>query len=131
MAYDKINMNWDMDFKGEMESPRGKIKVGDAEGGMYPYHMLFGALGACFYSTFLDISKKMRLTFDNAKIEVSGEKVDPKAKTIEKVLIKMVISNASNSERILRAAKLGTEYCSIHRTISAVADIKLEVEFQD
>jgi len=120
-----------MDFKGEMESPRGKIKVGNAEGGMYPYHMFFGALGACFYSTFLDIALKMRLTFDQANIEVSGEKVNPDAKTIEKVLIKLTVKNPSNENRIQRAAELGTQYCSIHRTISAVADIKLEVLFEE
>ena len=49
----------------------------------------------------------------------------------EKVLIKMTIKNPSNKERLLRSANLGTEYCSIHRTISMVADIKLEVDFVD
>ena len=129
MAYDTIQLTYDYDFKGEIETPRAKTAVGDAENGLAPYHMLFGALGSCFYATFLAVAKKMRLTFDEAKLSVSGEKSDPDLKILDRVQINMTISNPSDQEKLLKAAKLGTRYCSIHALVSKAADIQLNVEF--
>ncbi|MFO7969178.1 MAG: OsmC family protein [Candidatus Izemoplasmatales bacterium] len=129
MAYDKINLNWDYDFKGEIISPSGKANLGDSENGLMPYHLLFGALGSCFYATFVSVAKKMRLTFDNASIEVSGKKLDDDSKVIQYLEMNMVIKNPSDKEKLLKSAKLGTQYCSIHELISRTAQIKLNVEF--
>ncbi|MGM0496068.1 MAG: OsmC family protein [Bacillota bacterium] len=129
MAYDKINLNWDYDFKGEIISPSGKANLGDSENGLMPYHLLFGALGSCFYATFVSVAKKMRLTFDNASIEVSGKKLDDDSKVIQYLEMNMVIKNPSDKEKLLKSAKLGTQYCSIHELISRTAEIKLNVEF--
>jgi putative redox protein len=130
MALDTIKQVWDDQFKGEMESPTGKIKIGDEENGMYPYHMLFGALGSCFYATFLSIAKKKRLSFDKAEVEVSGNKgIGLEVNLLEYVKIKMVITNPSNEKQLLRSAELGTKFCSIHETISKVAKIDLIVDF--
>lgn len=52
MALDNIKLKIDSNFIGELESPTGKIKIGDQIDGMEPYHLLFGALASCFYSTF-------------------------------------------------------------------------------
>jgi putative redox protein len=93
--------------------------------------MLFGALGSCFYSTFLSIAKKKRLSFDKAEVEVSGHKGTGKEiNLLEKVIIKLVIWNPSNEKALKRSAELGSKFCSIHETISKVADIELIVEFQ-
>ncbi len=129
MAYDKINLNWDYDFKGEIISPSGKANLGDSEKGLMPYHLLFGALGSCFYATFVSVAKKMRLTFDNASIEVSGKKLDDDSKVIQYLEMNMEIKNPSDKEKLLKSAKLGTQYCSIHELISRTAQIKLNVEF--
>ena len=130
MAYDKVVMKWDSDFKGELVSPTGTAKLGDQDEGLYPYHLFFGAIGSCFYATFLSIALKMRLEFDSAKLEVSGAKINPDSKIIEVVDMKMIIKNPSDEEKIKKAAELGTKYCSIHELVSRSAKVNLIVEFQ-
>ena len=131
MALDTIKQVWDNQFRGEMETPTGKITLGDQDQGIYPYHLLFGALGSCFYSTFLSIATKKRLTFDKATVEVSGNKGTGKEiNLLEKATIKLVITNPSNEKGLTRSAELGAKFCSIHETISKVAHIELIVEFE-
>ena len=131
MALDTIKQTWDNQFKGEMETPNGKVIIGDLENGLYPYHMLFGAIGSCFYATFLSIATKKRLTFDKATVEVSGNKGTGKeVNLLEKVKIKLIIINPSNEKALLKSADLGTKFCSIHEMVSKVADIELVVDFK-
>ncbi|QLY39334.1 OsmC family protein [Hujiaoplasma nucleasis] len=130
MAYDNIKLNYDYDFKGEIISPTAKANLGEADNGLKPYHMLFGALGSCFYATFLSVAKKMRLTFGSASIEVSGYKSDPELKILDNVEMNLIITNPSNEERLIKSAKLGAEYCSIHALVSKSANIKLNVVFK-
>lgn len=131
MALDTIKQVWDNQFRGEMETPTGKITLGDQDQGIYPYHLLFGALGSCFYSTFLSIATKKRLTFDKATVEVSGNKgIGKEINLLEKATIKLVITNPSNEKGLIRSAELGSKFCSIHETISKVAQIDLIVEFE-
>jgi len=130
MAYDNIQLTYDYDFKGEIQTPRAKTAVGDAENGLAPYHMLFGALGSCFYATFLAVAKKMRLTFDEAHIDVGGQKSNPDLKILDQVQMHLVVTNPSDKDKLVKAAQLGTKYCSIHALVSKAADIKLDVEFK-
>ena len=130
MALDTIKQVWDSQFRGEMETPTGKVTLGDQEQGIYPYHLLFGALGSCFYSTFLSIATKKRLTFDKAIVEVSGNKgIGKEVNLLEKVTVKLTITNPSNEKGLNRSAELGAKFCSIHETISRVAEIDLIVYF--
>lgn len=130
MAYDNILLNWDYDFKGEIISPTAKVNVGEADNGLYPYHMLFGALGSCFYATFLSVAKKMRLTFDHASIEISGHKSDPNIKILDHIEMNLTIVNPSDKDKLEKSAKLGSQYCSIHELVSKAANIKLNIVFK-
>lgn len=129
MAVDNILIQFDPQFVGTMTSPSGTIKLGDQEGGMEPYHLLFGALGSCFYATFLSIANKKRLTFVKAELEVSGEKRAEVPPTLEHVKIQLVVHNPSNEEGLLKSAHLGAQFCSIHETVSKVAKMELDVRF--
>lgn len=132
MALDPIILEWESEFRGVLSTPRGQILVGDQENGIYPYHMLFGALGSCFYSTFLTIATKKKCTFDSAKVEVSGHKKngEPGEVTLlEHVLLKLIIKNPSDKIQLEKSAELGAKFCSIHKTIEQVAHIELVVEF--
>lgn len=131
MALDNIKISFDDEFRGELVSPTSTITLGDQENGMQPYHLLFGALGSCFYSTFLSIAKKKRLSFDKATIEISGNKVpEGDIRLLENVKIEMVVFNPSNEKGLLKSAELGAKFCSIHETISRVANIEMVVTFQ-
>lgn len=129
MKADTVKLSFTDGFKGELVSPSAKINIGQNENGIQPYHMLFGALGSCFYATFLSVATKMRLTFGDANIEVNGNKRDATPATLEWVEIKITISNPSDEEKLRKACELGAKYCSIHETISKVAEMKLVVEF--
>jgi len=130
MALDNIQLTFDNQFVGEMISPTGKVLIGAQENGIAPYHLLFGALGSCFYSTFLAIANKKRLTFEKAFVEVSGSKRAGEVQTLEFVHIKVIIYGGDNEAQLTRSAELGTRFCSIHNTVSKVATMTLEVLFE-
>lgn len=130
MNTDQIKLTFDSSFVGEMTSPKGTIKIGNQDGGMKPYHLLYGALGSCFYATFLSVSQKMKLSFSDVSIEVIGNKRAEVPTTLDYVKITMTIYNASDEQKLNKAAKLGAKYCSIHETISKVTDIELDINFK-
>lgn len=130
MNTDQIKLTFDSSFVGEMTSPKGTIKIGNQDGGMKPYHLLYGALGSCFYATFLSVSQKMKLSFSDVSIEVIGNKRAEVPTTLDYLKITMTIYNASDEQKLNKAAKLGAKYCSIHETISKVTDIELDINFK-
>ncbi|MGD9605312.1 MAG: OsmC family protein [Bacilli bacterium] len=130
MAADVIKMDFRNEFVGTMTAPKGQVLIGSQEGGLYPYNLLFGALGSCFYSTFLSIVNKKRLTFDSATVEISGRHIEAQVATLEYVQIKITIRKASDEKQFLRSVELGAKYCSIHETISKVAQIEKVVIFE-
>lgn len=131
MALDNVKLSIDNEFVGTLESPTGTIKIGDQKEGMMPYHLLFGALASCFYSTFLVIATKKRLKFDHAELEISGRKGTGKEiNLLEQVDINMVVTNPSNEKALQKSAELGAKFCSIHETLTKVANIDLHVTFK-
>lgn len=130
MKADTVKLNFDSNYVGELTSPTGSIKLGSQDNGMKPYHLLFGALASCFYATFLSVAGKMRLTFTDVVIEVSGNKRDETPATLDQVTILMVVYNGSDETKLKKAADLGAQYCSIHETVSKVAKIELIVTFE-
>jgi len=127
---DTIKMSFKDGFTGEMISPTANVKLGSQLNGAQPYHLLYGALGSCFYATFLSVADKMRLSFQNATVEVSGTKRETLPTTLDYVKIELTIVNPNDEEKMLKAAQLGAKHCSIHETISKVATIDLVVNFE-
>ena len=131
MKTDQITMKFNNEFIGSMTSPKGDVKLGMQTDGQAPYHLLYGALGFfVFYATFLSVSNKMRLSFDHAELTVSGTKRESSPATLDLVEIDMVVYNPNDEKNLKKAAELGAQHCSIHETISKVADIKLNVIFK-
>lgn len=94
-----------------------------------PYDLLLGALGSCFYATFLSITEKKRQKFDEVNLKITGTKRTTVPTTLEYVSIDMIITNPSNEEQLRKSAELGAKYCSIHEMISKVAQIDLNIHF--
>jgi putative redox protein len=129
---EKITLDFNNEFKGELVSDNAKLLIGNQEGGLRPYNLLFSALASCFYATFLSIVQKKRLNFSGARIEVDGRKRQEVPTTLEYVTLKLIIQDAKEKkEGFIRSAELAGEYCSIYQTISKVAQMNLEVEFID
>ncbi len=131
MKTDNITLSFQQGFKGTLESPTSKINIGDNENGIQPYHMLYGALGSCFYATFLSVSEKMRLTFSKAIVEISGEKREETPATLKHVKVELTIYQPSHPEKLIKAAQNGAKFCSIFETISQVAEMELVVLFKE
>lgn len=127
---DKVNFKFENTFNGYMESPKGKVLIGDLENGQRPYNLLFGALGACYYHTFLEIANKKRLSFAGAEIEIDGVRRTEAPYTLANVFITITIKNADNEKQFFKTAELAAQHCSIHNTISEVANMSLEVKFE-
>lgn len=129
MAIQENNIKFTNEFKGELITPRGNVKIGSDNGEVYPYDMLFGALSSCLYATFLDVAKKKHINYDSVEMEVTGEKRTETPTTLKWVNVKMIIKNAEKEEGLVKSAELAAKYCSIYQTVALVADMKLEVEF--
>lgn len=129
MATEPVKMIFTNDFDGEMTVEAGTYHIGEQGKGLQPYNLLMGALGSCFYATFLSIVEKKRLTFDGATLELTGNKRTLVPETLETVHIQMQIKNPSDEKQFLRSVELGAKYCSIHETVSKVATITIDVEF--
>ena len=127
-AVENVKFKWNNDYTGHMEVKNGKINLG--EGAISPYNLLLGALGGCLYHTFIEIVQKKRLTFDGVEMEISGNKREEVPTTLEKAHIKFIIKNESNEKQLKKIVELSEQYCSIHATVSKVADISLELIFE-
>ncbi|MFA7434817.1 MAG: OsmC family protein [Bacilli bacterium] len=127
-AVEKVKFEFSNEYKGEVEVKNGKFPIG--KGGFSPYNLLLAALGGCLYHTFIEIVEKKRLTFDSATMEIDGVKRETVPTTLESANIKFIIKNPSNEKQFAKSVELAEQYCSIHATVSKVADIKLELVFE-
>lgn len=129
MAQINVGLQFGREFEGELSSARAGAAIGMGDGQLRPYDMLLGALGACYYSTFVDIAKKMRLEYEGASIDISGVKRQEVPMTLATVDMVFTIRGVSDQKPFRRAADLAAKYCSVHETVSKVAEIRLDVRF--
>jgi len=124
----KVKLEFGNEFEGTLLAGNGTVDIGRQEGALGPYDLLLGALGACYYSTFLDIAKKMRLEFERAEIGIRGVKREEVPTTLKTVEILFTVFGAKGDKGFSRAAELAAKYCSVHETVSKVAEINLHLE---
>lgn len=127
MAQTTVRLDFDNTFAGTLTAQRGSAQIGRTEGTLAPYDMLLGALGACYYATFLDIAKKMRLSYQRVGIDITGVKREEVPTTLKTVDIAFTIRGAKGEKGFQRAAELAAKHCSVHETLSKVAEMSLRV----
>ncbi|QUI24388.1 OsmC family protein [Vallitalea pronyensis] len=130
MAEKSIHVQFKDGFKGELIAPNDKVNIGVEKGTLAPYDMLFGGLASCMYATFLEIAEKKRIHFDSADIEVTGEKRTEIPTTLKWVNVKVTIKNAEKEKGLIKAMEIAANYCSIYQTISKVAEMSWDIEFE-
>lgn len=113
-----------------LETNRAKLNIGMQEGSFSPYDLLLGALSACFRATLYEILTKRKEAFPEMEIIVSGEKRKDVPTTLEWVRMDISVSGVENQEQFLRNINLAAKYCSIHETLSKVAEMSHEVHFR-
>ena len=130
MSEIKITLKFDRIFSGELTADNGSARIGKGnDKSLKPYDLMLGALGSCFYATFVDIADKMRLEYKGADVSVRGVKREETPATLKTVNMVFTIHGAADQKGFERAAALAAKYCSVHETISKVADIKIELKF--
>lgn len=127
----RVAMRFGDRFRGELTADDRQVAIGKGTGGMTPYELLLGALGSCYYATFLDIARKMRLEYTGADIAIHGVKREEIPTTLKTVDMVVTIKGAGNQKGFERASGLAAQYCSVHATVAKVADITLTLRFEE
>lgn len=117
-------------FEGTLYARNGSAAIGKGEGMLRPYDLQLGALGACYYSTFVDIAGKMRLEYEKAEIAILGVKREDTPTTLKTVTMDFTLYGVKEQKGFQRAAELAAKYCSVHETVSKVAEITLRITFE-
>lgn len=113
-----------------VDNGRLSVAVGSGEEQFLPYDFLYAGLASCFYYTLISLAEKMQLSWEFVEIEVDGKKRAEKIATLEWVKMDIKVKGLEGEQKkFLRASDLAGKYCSIHETISQVADIEQEVTF--
>ncbi len=131
MSEINVRLDFGAEFSGILFAGHAQVNVGKGEGLMRPYELLLGALGSCFYSTFLGIAAKMRLEYAGARLDIRGVKREETPTTLKTADISFTVYGAKDEKGFQRAAELAAKYCSVHETLTKVADITLSVRFED
>ncbi len=130
MSETRVSLSFQREFSGVLKAEKGEVKIGKGwESSLKPYDLMLGALGSCFYHTFVDIADKMRLEYEGADLQIHGVKREEVPTTLKTVDMVFEIKGAKEQKGFERAARLAGKYCSVHQTISKVADIKIELKF--
>lgn len=124
-----VSLQFGTELDGTLRAGERQLTVGKEAGGFSPYEMLLGALGSCYYSTFIGIARKMRLEYAGADIAIHGVKRDEIPTTLKTVDMVLTVRGAKDEKGFDRASQLAAKHCSVHETISKVADIALSLRF--
>jgi len=125
-----VNMEFEYAFKGVLKAKRGTVDIGIEEGTIEPYDMVFGALGSCLYSTFLDIAVKKRIVYEGLNMKISGEKRTEVPTTLKTVNVEVTVINPEKEKGLDQAMRLATEYCSVYQTLAHVAEMSYSLNFE-
>jgi len=123
-------MEFEYAFKGVLKAKRGTVDIGIEEGTIEPYDMVFGALGSCLYSTFLDIAVKKKIVYEGLNMKISGEKRTEVPTTLKTVNVDVTVINAEKEKGLDQAMRLATEYCSVYQTLAHVAEMTYSLNFE-
>ena len=130
-AQKHVSMEFSMPFKGIGRNDRGNtIEIDEGEKHAEPYDLLFMSLGSCLYSTFEDILKKKKLSYEMFEMDITGEKRTEVPTTLKYCnIIFKAKTTESNKKAFEKSMELACKYCSIYNTLSHVAEMHSEMVF--
>ncbi len=130
MSKQEIKLNFENGFNGELVSKNGSFQIGKKEEQLSPYDMYLGALGSCFYATFLEIIDKKKIALDRVSIKITGEKRTEVPTYLSWVNLDITIFNPSTEKGLEKSAQLAAKYCSVYQTTLKVADVKWKLHIK-
>jgi putative redox protein len=130
---DKVELNWqkDMEFIGQ---GAGEVKInidGKKKEGANPPELLLMSLGSCSGIHLKMLLDKMRIEFDDLKVEASGERAEDSPRYFTEIeLIFKVWGKEIAEEKFEKALKLAIDHCGIWNTIGNETDINYSYEIK-
>ncbi len=126
MSKINVTLTFDNSLAGALDTGYNQVDIGRK--GLRPYEMLLGALGSCFYYTFLDIINKMRLDYRKITLEIEGEKREEVPTHLKTATIHFTIEGMEDEKKVEKAIELSKKYCSVYYTLSQIAQLSVEVK---
>jgi putative redox protein len=101
------------------ELPFGSLQVaGNEEYGFRPYQLMVASVAVCSGGVLKQILEKMRLSFEDIKIQTNLERNEKEANRIEKIYIHFLIKgNDLKEDQIRKALELTKKNCSMVQSV--------------
>ncbi len=130
MSTEKISFGGD--FNGTLNSGKNQVQVALGEEGVFPYELAMTGLVSCFYSTFMDVATKKRLTWENVNIEIEWSKdKEASPQFLKRAHLDIVIeADEDKYKKFHKSFELAAKYCSLYQTFSKVAELSWELKFK-
>ncbi len=106
------------------------LPIGTDGKSMGPYDLLLLALGSCLQSTFEDVAAKMKVSWEELEMDISGVKRIDIPTTLKECTVALTVKDAEDEKKLKKAFDIATRYCSVYQTISKVADMDWKVTFE-
>ncbi|KPJ49498.1 hypothetical protein AMJ40_05375 [candidate division TA06 bacterium DG_26] len=129
----KATVKWveGMQFQGIADSGHPVVMdssptSGGKDAGVRPMELVLIALGGCTGMDVVSILRKMRIEFDEFRIDIQAERAAEHPKVYRKIAMKYVIAGEDiPEEKLLRAIRLSEErYCSISAMLKKTSELK-------
>jgi len=135
----KINTKWlnDMSFESEVNGHKiildASSEVGGNDKGPRPKPLMLVALAGCTGMDVVSILKKMRVEFDELRIEVQGEMAEEHPKFYTKMKIIYYVKGKNiKKENVEKAVKLSKEkYCGVSALYSKAIPLEYEIKINE
>lgn len=134
MANIKVIWEGNMNFRG-YDSDNREVLMDAAEAyggqnnGIRPMQLMLISLGGCTGIEVGHVLNKMRVPYDEFKVEVKGERAETIPKVFTSIQVKYIIKGeAVTKEKMEKAIKLGETYCSAANMIKQACPIEYQYE---
>lgn len=107
----------------------GPPEFGGNEAGTKPMELLLISLGGCTGMDVISILNKMRVDFDDVKIEVSGTRREEYPQTFTEVHVKYKFWGDVSEDKVKEAIEKSQEkYCGVSATLRGTAEVTYDYE---
>ncbi|HZK28925.1 MAG TPA: OsmC family protein [Clostridia bacterium] len=116
-------------YHGVVHGKRASLVLGPDANEFGPYDLVLAGLSGCFYVTFLGITGKMQLSYDEVTIDITGTHREEPPTLLSHVLLDIIVKGAGleREKHFNRAVEVASKYCSVFQTLSRVAEMETKL----
>lgn len=125
-----MKLNFDAGFKGQAKT-KSDLDLSIGSGGASPYELAMAGMVSCFYSTFMDIAVKKRLTWESVSVDIQWTKdLESSPTFLKEATLKLDVKIIEGKEAHFdKSFELASKYCSLYQTFSKVAELNWEASY--